>query len=354
VADDEAATGAWATFEKAYHGWQVLFHLLAGHEGGLLAAIVSGSGSAGEIATRAGRDPRMTLEWLRAMTVSGFVDVDEKGVVFTARSELDEIQDLPGIDSPAGIMAAVFRRMPDVLDGLDRALRTGEGVAPEVYGSAFTRLQNVSSLTTGPAHLVSDLLAPIGGLLERLEAGCRVLELGCGGGWALETLADTFPTSTFLGHDVDEFALSLAQDRLARFGDRCRVDTRDIDDLAEGCADVVLVIDLVHDLPDPRDSLMRITRALVPGGIFVMAEADASGDFSTDRHSPQAWQYGSSFARCIPMTQHAGGEGLGSMWGRAAAIALLGTTGLVNVTVHGSEHGYAVFSGTAPVTRADD
>lgn len=347
MTDDDGA-GAWTVFEAAYDGWQTMLYLLVGHEGGVLAAVVSGPGTAEEIAARAGSDPRMTLEWLRVMTVAGFIDVDDDGLVFTARAELDEISDLPGIDTPAGIGAAMFRRTPEVLDGLAGALRSGGGVAPEVYGPAFTRLQNLSSLTTGPAHLVPDMLGPVAGLVERLSVGCRVVEVGCGGGWALETLADAFPTATFTGYDVDEYGLGLARDRLARFDGRCRVEKRDIDDLAERSADVVLAIDLVHDLSDPTSALVRIRRALTPGGIFIMAETDASGDFSVDRRSPHAWQYGPSFARCIPTTQYAGGPALGSMWGRPAAQALLRETGFVHLTVHSSEPGYAVFSGRAP------
>jgi hypothetical protein len=140
----------------------------------------------------------------------------------------------------------------------------------------------------------------------------------------------------------------LATDRLARFGDRCRVERRDVTDLTDDAADVVLAIDVVHDLADTAGSLVLIRNALTAGGTFVMAETDASGDFSVDRRSAHAWQYGPSFARCIPASQYAGGPGLGSMGGRPAAMALLRGAGFVEVTVHASEPGYAVFAGRAP------
>lgn len=343
-ADPPAPSSAWPAFETAYDAWQSLLFLLVGHEAGTLAALLRGPATAEMVADRAGSDPRMTLEWLRVMTVTGFVDVDDTGTVFAARPGLDEIHDVPGADTPAGVVGAILRTAPEVLDALSTALRTGGGVDPAVYGTGPTRLQNLSSLTTGPRHLVPDVLGPVEGLVERLTAGCRVVEIGCGGGWALETLADAFPACQLVGHDLDEHALGLARHRLARFGDRCRVERRDIANLAAARADLVLAIDLVHDLADPAGSVERLRTVLAPGGVFVMTETDASGDFSVDRHSPQAWQYGPSFARCIPMAQHAGGTGLGSMWGRAAAVRLLHDAGFTDVTVHRTDQGSAVFA----------
>jgi SAM-dependent methyltransferase len=342
--DPPASPSAWTAFETAYDGWQSLLFLVVGHEAGTLAALLQGPATAVELAARAGSDPRMTLEWLRVMTVTGYVDVDDTGTVFAARPGLDEIHDVPGVDTPAGVVGAILRTVPDVLDALSTALRSGGGVDPSIYGTGSTRLQNLSSLTTGPRHLVPDVLAPVHGLVELLTAGCRVVEIGCGGGWALETMADAFPACGLVGHDLDEHALGLARQRLARFGDRCRVERRDIADLAPGSADVVLAIDLVHDLADPAGSVAWVRTVLAPGGVFVMTETDASGDFSVDRHTPQAWQYGPSFARCIPMAQHAGGTGLGSMWGRAAAVALLRDAGFTDVTVHRTDQGSAVFA----------
>ncbi len=297
-ADPPAPSSAWPAFETAYDAWQSLLFVVVGHEAGTLAALLRGPATAEMVADRAGSDPRMTLEWLRVMTVTGFVDVDDTGTVFAARPGLDEIHDVPGADTPAGVVGAILRTAPEVLDALSTALRTGGGVDPAVYGTGPTRLQNLSSLTTGPRHLVPDLLGPVEGLVERLTAGCRVVEIGCGGGWALETLADAFPACQLVG----------------------------------------------HDLADPAGSVERLRTVLAPGGVFVMTETDASGDFSVDRHSPQAWQYGPSFARCIPMAQHAGGTGLGSMWGRAAAVRLLHDAGFTDVTVHRTDQGSAVFA----------
>jgi hypothetical protein len=73
----------------------------------------------------------------------------------------------------------------------------------------------------------------------------------------------------------------------------------------------------------------------------------ASGDFETDRHGDQAWQFFSSFASCVPRNLAAGGPGLGSMWGRSGWLPMLAEAGFADVTVHEAEVGSLVFACTA-------
>ncbi|MGN6609314.1 MAG: DUF6596 domain-containing protein, partial [Jatrophihabitans sp.] len=48
-----------------------------------------------------------------------------------------------------------------------------------------------------------------------LERGCRVADIGCGGGVALEAMARRFPNSQFHGYDPSTHAIARARDRLA-------------------------------------------------------------------------------------------------------------------------------------------
>ncbi|MFL6176654.1 MAG: class I SAM-dependent methyltransferase [Ornithinibacter sp.] len=342
MADDVAPPSAWDAFGAAYQGWQLVQRLVVGERSGLLAALCAGPGTAEEIADRAGTDPRLTLEWLRVMTVGGLSDVRDR--TFTARPGLNQLHRVPEVDSPVGIVSEALDRLPALVDALSTAVRTGGGVAPEVYGSAPTRMQNLFSTMDTAPHLVPDLLTPVDGLVERLEQGCRVLEVGCGAGWALETLADAFPAPTFTGVDLDELALVMAGRRLRRFGDRVVVEVRDVMHVAPGSADVVLAMDVVHDLPDPLGALVAVRRALSPDGVLLVTEAEATGDFEVDRHGPMGWQYSPSFSRCIPVSQYAGGEGLGAMWGQQAAADLMHRAGFARVDTHTTSVHSTVFA----------
>ena len=61
-------------------------------------------------------------------------------------------------------------------------------------------------------------------LLADVPAPRRILEIGCGTGTNLEVLARTFPLSELRGLDLSGDMLARAQDRLAPFGSRIRVE----------------------------------------------------------------------------------------------------------------------------------
>ncbi|MGG5257316.1 class I SAM-dependent methyltransferase [Phycicoccus avicenniae] len=332
---------AWAAFERVHDARADLVVLLAGFRAGLLSAVVGAAGTAEELAARAGTDPRLTAEWCRAMTVAGFLDVDATGHRFAALPGLDEVLEVAGVDSPVDIESALLDRTPAVVAALAAALRDGEGADPAVYGDGWARLQDAAALASDPGAVVTALLAPVAGVVEALEAGCRVIEVGCGGGWALEVLAERYPEASFVGLEIDPVALGIARGRLARFGDRCVVGP---EAPAGERPDVVLLVDVLHDLPRPAADLARLLADAAPGAVLVVAEADATGDFSLDRTSGAAWQYASGFTRCLPLVRRAGGEGAGPLWGRTAVLRTLADAGVHEVAVHTTADGHAVFA----------
>lgn len=119
-------------------------------------------------------------------------------------------------------------------------------------------------------------------LLDRLPAGARVLELGCGAGVpTTRTLAQRFAVT---GVDISGRQIALAREAVpsARF---MRADMTALDLPAGSFAGVVAFFSLIHVPREEQEPLVkRIAKWLRPGGLFVatMGVSDMEGDVEED------------------------------------------------------------------------
>jgi SAM-dependent methyltransferase len=199
--------------------------------------------------------------------------------------------------------------------------------------------------------LVDAYLPLVPGLAERLVAGARVADIGCGTGHALVLLAGAFPASTFIGYDLATDAIARARSEAAGLAN-LSFEVRDAARLeVERPFDAVFVFDAIHDQVDPAAVLARIHAALVPGGTFVMVEPRASSNLEDNLGNPlAAFLYGVSTLHCMTVSLAGGGAGLGAAWGEQAARAMLAEAGFGEVAVHDApgDPTNAVFVTTRP------
>ena len=130
-------------------------------------------------------------------------------------------------------------------------------------------------LKTLPRIFLDLVLPQLPVLHERLEQGGRVLDVGCGGGWALVQIAERFPGIRCLGVDVEPYSVGLAQQLIADRGlaDRCEARVLSVDDLdEEGAFDVATSFLVVHEIAPALKpgAFASIARALKPGGFFLI------------------------------------------------------------------------------------
>ena len=106
-----------------------------------------------------------------------------------------------------------------------QALRTGEVKPFQGRGDDFA--QAVAESTWGlQVVTVKKILPGLDGLAARLEAGGRVLEVGCGAGNLLVQLAKALPRAHVVGVDIDADSLALAHDRIDKAGVSDRAQAR--------------------------------------------------------------------------------------------------------------------------------
>jgi SAM-dependent methyltransferase len=131
------------------------------------------------------------------------------------------------------------------------------------------------SLRSLPRMFVDLVLPRLPALGARLTAGGRVLDLGCGAGWAIVELAQRFPASRVDGADIEQRSIELAQERIVREGlaDRCTARLLGPDGLTdEARYDVITMFLVVHEIrPEIKDAVLAAAaRALAPGGSLVV------------------------------------------------------------------------------------
>src|SRR5688572_14266936 len=165
-----------------------------------------------ELARRAGGlAERWVVEWLRGQAAAKLVDYrgdDRFELTPTGAAVLaDENSSLA---FAAGAFGGGFA--PDMVDKMAEAFRTGMGFSYDAQGpNAAHRTERM----LGPwarLALVPKILPALDGVVAKLEAGARVLDVGCGAGVAIFAMAKAYPKSRFDGYDLSHHAVARARE----------------------------------------------------------------------------------------------------------------------------------------------
>jgi SAM-dependent methyltransferase len=124
------------------------------------------------------------------------------------------IEDSPVYMAPAFEVAAAFWLDEErILE----TFRSGEGLGWHEHNERLFCGTEMFFRTGYRTHLVSDWLPALDGVVERLHAGARVADIGCGHGASTIIMARAFPASEFVGIDYHADSIATAG-RRAREG----------------------------------------------------------------------------------------------------------------------------------------
>ncbi|HWM56626.1 MAG TPA: methyltransferase domain-containing protein [Pseudonocardia sp.] len=288
---------------------------------------------AGELARRTRLHPRLVTEWLAAQTVCGYVLHDP--LLDTYELPVEHAMALSVVASPAYVIGAaeVIAGQYATLGDLQSAFRGNGGIDygcfPDTVMHGIERF-----FSTAYTHQLAQTWFPaVDGLVERLDDGARVADVGCGHGAATLLMARTWPRSTFTGFDLDEPSITVARARAADAGAPANIGFRvaDAAGIAPGPFDVVVFFDALHDLGDPVAALRRAHELLTPGGILVAVEPWSTDRLEDGIDNPIARiDYAVSTSMCTPTSlAQPGGYGLGTCGGPARRLRLLSEAGFV-------------------------
>lgn len=312
-----------------------------GHQTGLFDAMADlPPASSSEIAKAAGLQERYVREWLAALVTSEVIEFNPTDQLYSLPGEHAAL--LTRSASPDNLAATTqwIAVLGSVESQIVDCFTQGGGVPYEAF-HRFHQVMAEESAQTCVAALEDHILPLAPGLTERLEAGIKVLDVGCGAGRAINHLAAVFPNSQFVGYDLCEEAISAANSEVAERGlSNIQFDTRDVsklDNVAE--FDLITAFDAVHDQADPAKVLDNISKALKDDGTFLVQDIKGSSVLENNFENPvAAFLYTISCMHCMTVSLSQGGAGLGAMWGKELAEQMFGDAGFKNVDVKELDH----------------
>ena len=312
-----------------------------GHRTGLFDAMsLMPASTSEEVARRAGLSERYVREWLGAMVAGRVVEFDPASRRYRLPPErAAHLTRAAGADNIA-VLAQYIAVLGSVEDKIVERFKHGGGLH---YG-CFHRFHDVMAEDSGQSALSSmerAILPLVPGLVERLEHGIDVLDVGCGCGRVMNMLARRFPRSRFRGYDFCEGPIETARAEAAAHGStNVGFDTRDAAGLDEpGAYDLITTFDAIHDQAEPARVLANIRRALKPGGVYLMQDIGLSSHVEKNIDHPiGALVYTISCMHCMSVSLAQGGAGLGAAWGVELAERMLREAGFTSVEIHRLAH----------------
>ncbi|GLZ87253.1 SAM-dependent methyltransferase [Metapseudomonas resinovorans] len=300
-------------------GAAMLANIILGDELGLYRAMADSQPvTPEELATRTGCNARLLREWLSAHAASGYMEHDN------GRFRLPEEQALALAveDSPvyvaggASVIAALFHDKDKVV----KAMRGDGGLA---WGDHHPCMFSGTERFFRPgyrAHLVNEWLPALDGVVDKLKAGAKVADVGCGHGASTVILAQAFPASRFIGFDYHGPSIETANQRAKDGGvaDRATFVQASAKDYPEDGFDLICYFDCLHDMGDPVGAAKHAWQTLKPGGTVLLVEPYANDQLDDNATPVGRLFYSASTFICTPnsLSQEVG-LGLGAQAGEA-------------------------------------
>lgn len=287
------------------------------------------------LAKAAGLNERYVREWLGAMVTAQLVEYNPLDQTYRLPPEHAAFVTRGAGPDNLAFFTQYIALMGDIEQEVIACFRHGGGV-PYSSVPKFQSLQAEETARVYDATLIDVALPLVPGLVDRLRDGIDVLDVGCGGGHAINLMAQAFPRSRFTGYDFSEEGIAMGRAEAARLGlVNASFVVKDIATLDEpGRYALVTAFDTIHDQARPAQVLRAIYEAVQPGGTFLMQDIAASSHVHENIDHPLGpTLYTLSTMHCMTVSLAQNGDGLGTVWGEQLALRMLDDAGFHTVDV---------------------
>lgn len=315
-------------------GAMSVFMSYLGDQAGVFEALdEAGSVTVDQLAEKTGLNRIYLREWLGSVTAAGYVTynagdetyhlTEEQALVFTREGQ------------PA-CMQGFFQAIVSQYEEHEKAVDTFKSGRGRPWGDQSPCCFCATDRFFRPgyqAHLLGEWLPALDGVEDKLKAGAKVADIGCGHGSSVVMMAKAYPNSHFVGIDFHEPSIEAARAQAAKAGvTNVEFQVATAQDFEGDGFDFACIFDALHDMGDPVGAARRAREALKEDGTLMLVEPMAGDTLTENMHPLGQIYYGFSTTACTPnsLSQDVG-YGLGAQAGPKRLTEVLNKGGFANV-----------------------
>jgi SAM-dependent methyltransferase len=279
--------------------------VVIGEKLGLYKALATGAMTPAELATKTKTDERYIREWLASQAAGGYVTYDDKSGKFSLNAE--QAFTMANEDSP-GYLPGAFELALGSLAAVPRiveSFKSGAGMGWHEHSESVFHGCEKFFRPGYAANLVSAWIPALSGVKEKLEAGAKVADVGCGKGASTILMGKAYPKAQITGFDYHDKSIEGARDTAKREGlsDRVKFEVAPAKQFPGSGYDFIAVFDCLHDMGDPVGAAKHVRQALAPDGSWMIVEPFANDELKDNLNPVGRVYYGFSTLLCTPCSR---------------------------------------------------
>jgi 2-polyprenyl-3-methyl-5-hydroxy-6-metoxy-1,4-benzoquinol methylase len=258
--------------------------------------------TAEEFAAAAGVNQRYLREWASHQAASNYLTYDSATQKFSLSEEQAMVFAID--DSPLNMIGAFDSTVALIgnQEKVERAFKHGGGVNWGDQSSCLFCATARFFRTGYKANLIDHWLPALDGMIEKLQRGARVADVGCGHGWSTVIMAQAFPNSQFIGYDFHPSSIEHAQAHARDEGvsANARFEVAPAKEYPGKDFDLVTFFDCLHDMGDPVGAAAHVRQSLKKDGTWMVIEPMAADRLEDNLNPIGRLFYGGSTLVCVP------------------------------------------------------
>ena len=255
-----------------------------------------------ELAKRSGTTERYVREWLSCQAAGGYVSYDAAAGKFylTEEQAFAMADDTSPAFMPGAFQVALAATRAE--EQLAERFKSGNGMGWHEHHHELFEGTERFFRPGYAANLLSAWIPALDGVSDKLKAGARVADVGCGLGASTILMAKAYPKSEFFGYDYHDKSIEKAKQRAKDAGvsGNIHFEVAMAKNFPAKEYDFVTFFDCLHDMGDPSGASKHVHSALKKDGTWMIVEPMAGDKLEENLNPIGRAFYGASTLLCTP------------------------------------------------------